>query len=67
MVFEYLQYNTLTAKKWCEIDHGHCNVTQTTTIWLEVLDVVIVLSAIKIAIFKLKNIVTTDVALALLS
>lgn len=32
MMFKYLQYNIITSKKKCGNDHGHCNVTQTTTI-----------------------------------
>lgn len=40
--------------KKCEIDHGHCNVTKTTTIWLEVSYLVIILTIVRLIIFYLK-------------
>ena len=50
----------------CENNHGHCDVTQTTTIWLEVAELVTVLTIVRVAIFT-KNGVKIDVTLALLS
>ena len=46
--------------------HGHCNMTQTTTIWLELSNLVTILNVVLLIIFS-KNEAIIDVVLALLS